>query len=87
MTNTAGLLERLRSGLCSSAALPKCLSRFSRHHLALTFDGLNLNNPVLKYYFNSVQPQAFYSNERQYFLGTRMSLQVQSRPPYAMLAA
>ena len=43
-------------------------------YLALTFDGLNLNNPVLKYYSNPQQPQAFYSNGRQYFLGVRLSL-------------
>ena len=43
-------------------------------HLALTFDGLNLNSPVLKYYSNAEQPQAFYSNGRQYFLGIRVSL-------------
>jgi iron complex outermembrane receptor protein len=43
-------------------------------HFALTFDGLNLYNPVLKYYSNAEQPQAFYSNGRQYYLGVRMSL-------------
>jgi iron complex outermembrane recepter protein len=43
-------------------------------YLALTFDGLNLNIPVLKYYSNPQQPQAFYSNGRQYFLGVRLSL-------------
>jgi iron complex outermembrane receptor protein len=43
-------------------------------HLSLTFDGLNLNNPVLKYYSNPQQPQAFYSNGRQYYLGVRVSL-------------
>ena len=43
-------------------------------HFALTFDGLNLNNPILKYYSNPQQPQAFYSSGRQYFLGLRMSL-------------
>jgi iron complex outermembrane recepter protein len=42
-------------------------------YLALTFDGLNLNNPVLKY-TNPQQPQAFYSNARQYFRGVRLSL-------------
>ena len=42
--------------------------------IALTFNGLNLHNPVLKYYSNAEQPQAFYSNRRQYFLGIRMSL-------------
>ena len=43
-------------------------------HLTLTFDGLNLNNPIIKYYSNAQQPQAFYSNGRQYYLGVRMSL-------------
>jgi len=43
-------------------------------HLSITFDGLNLNNPVLKYYSNPQQPQAFYSNGRQYYLGVRVSL-------------
>jgi iron complex outermembrane recepter protein len=42
-------------------------------NLTLTFDGLNLNNPVLKYYSNPQQPQAFYSNGRQYYLGARLS--------------
>jgi iron complex outermembrane receptor protein len=43
-------------------------------HLMLTFDGLNLNDPVLKYYSNAQQPQAFYTNGRQYYLGVRLSL-------------
>jgi iron complex outermembrane receptor protein len=43
-------------------------------HIALTCDGLNLNNPVLKYYSNPQQPQAFYSNGRQYYVGVRLSL-------------
>ncbi len=43
-------------------------------NVRLTFDGLNLNNPVLKYYSNPQQPEAFYSNGRQYFLGVRVSL-------------
>jgi iron complex outermembrane recepter protein len=43
-------------------------------HISLTFDGLNLNNPRLKYYSNAEQPQAFYTNGRQYYLGIRLSL-------------
>ncbi|HME40852.1 MAG TPA: TonB-dependent receptor [Steroidobacteraceae bacterium] len=43
-------------------------------HISMTFDGLNLNNPVLKYYSNPQQPQAFYTNGRQYYLGVRLSL-------------
>lgn len=42
--------------------------------IALTFDGLNLNDPIIKYYSNAAQPQAFYSNGRQYFLGFRIKL-------------
>jgi iron complex outermembrane receptor protein len=42
--------------------------------LTITFDGLNLNNPIIKYYSNAEQPQAFYSNGRQYFLGVRIAL-------------
>jgi iron complex outermembrane recepter protein len=42
--------------------------------LTVTFDGLNLNNPVLKEYgFNQDMPEAFYVNGRQYFLGVRLS--------------
>ena len=41
----------------------------------LTFDALNLNNPVLKYYGeNRDQPRALYSNGRQYYFGVRMEL-------------
>jgi iron complex outermembrane receptor protein len=43
-------------------------------HLALQFDGLNLNNPRLKYYANPQQPEAFYSNGRQFYFGVRLSL-------------
>jgi iron complex outermembrane receptor protein len=44
------------------------------NELALTFDGLNLNNPIIKYYSNAQEPQAFYSNGRQYFLGFRLKM-------------
>ena len=43
-------------------------------HLEFTFDALNLNDPRLKYYTNPEQPQAFYTNGRQYFLGIRLTL-------------
>ena len=40
--------------------------------LNLSFDMLNLNNPVLKYYAkNPDQPTAFYSNGRQFYLTLR----------------
>ncbi|QPF72610.1 TonB-dependent receptor [Roseateles sp. DAIF2] len=44
-------------------------------HLSLQIDGLNLNNPTLKYYGETKdQPRAFYSNGRQIFVGIRASL-------------
>jgi iron complex outermembrane recepter protein len=39
--------------------------------LSVSLDALNLNNPKLKYYQANGQPQAFYSNGRQYYLNFR----------------
>jgi iron complex outermembrane recepter protein len=40
--------------------------------LSLHLEGLNLNDPILKYYgVDENQPRAFYSNGRQYYLGFR----------------
>lgn len=42
--------------------------------LSLSLDGLNLNNPTLKYYADSPdQPRAFLKNGRQYYLNLRLS--------------
>ena len=42
-------------------------------NLTISLDGLNLNNPTLKYYGdNKEQPRAFYSNGRQFYLSARM---------------
>ena len=44
-------------------------------NLQVTFDALNINNPILKYYAsNKDQPRAFYENGRQYYLTLRMKL-------------
>ena len=44
-------------------------------HLSFTFDGLNLNNPKLKYYgADRSQPLSTYSNGRQFYAGVRVSL-------------
>ena len=43
-------------------------------NFTITFDGLNLSGPIIKYYSNAEQPQAFYSNGRQYFLGVRIAM-------------
>jgi len=41
-------------------------------NLSVNLDGLNLNNPTLKYYAsNTDQPRAFYTNGRQYYLTLR----------------
>jgi iron complex outermembrane receptor protein len=41
-------------------------------NLSVTLDGMNLNNPTLKYYaLNTDQPRAFYKNGRQYYLTLR----------------
>jgi iron complex outermembrane receptor protein len=43
--------------------------------MSIHFDGLNLNDPVLKMYgANKDQPRAFYANGRQYYLTLRMKL-------------
>jgi iron complex outermembrane receptor protein len=43
--------------------------------VSFTFEGLNLNNPTLKYYgLNEDQPRAFYVNGRQFYFGVRVSL-------------
>ena len=42
---------------------------------SITLDGLNLNNPTLKYYaLNTDQPRAFYKNGSQYYLDFHFKL-------------
>ncbi|MGP8034148.1 MAG: TonB-dependent receptor [Steroidobacteraceae bacterium] len=42
---------------------------------SITLDGMNLNNPTLKYYaLNTDQPRAFYKNGSQYYLNFRFKL-------------
>jgi iron complex outermembrane recepter protein len=44
-------------------------------HFSVTLDGMNLNNPTLKYYgLNKYQPRAFYRNGSQYYLNFRFKL-------------
>ena len=43
------------------------------NNVTLTLEGLNLNNPTLKYYgANTDQPRAFYKNGRQFYAGVRV---------------
>lgn len=39
--------------------------------LSISLDGLNLNNPTIKYYQSAAIPTSFYSNGRQYYLNFR----------------
>jgi iron complex outermembrane receptor protein len=39
--------------------------------LSISLDGLNLNNPTIKYYQSASIPTSFYSNGRQYYLNFR----------------
>lgn len=71
LVGLANVTQQYEAGIGTLAA---SLNYTVNEHLMFTFDGLNLNNPVLKYYSNAEQPQAFYSNGRQYYLGVRLSL-------------
>jgi len=51
--------------------LAASLSYKATDWLSISVDALNLNNPDLKYYQANGQPQAFYSNGRQYYLNLR----------------
>ena len=43
-------------------------------NVSLTFDALNLNDPILKYYANDPdQPRAFYDNGRQFYFGVKVN--------------
>ena len=43
--------------------------------ISVSLDGMNLNNPKLKYYANNPdQPTAFYVNGRQYYLSLRVKM-------------
>ena len=58
-----------------TGVLSASLSYSFNKNVALTFDALNLNDPVLKYYgANEDQPRAFYTNGRQYYFGVRVKL-------------
>jgi iron complex outermembrane receptor protein len=70
-----GLVQAVPQHDAAVGSLAMSINYKINDHFTLTFDALNMNNPVLKEYgLNSDQPQAFYTNGRQYFLGLRMSL-------------
>jgi iron complex outermembrane receptor protein len=58
-----------------TGTLSASLSYTFSKNFSIYLDGLNLNDPVLKYYgANRDQPRAFYSNGRQYYFGLRYKL-------------
>jgi iron complex outermembrane receptor protein len=70
-----GLYDAYPQVMAGTGSLAASLSYKINDRLSLTFDGLNLNNPLLRYYGeNTNQPIAFYSNGRQFFLGLRAKL-------------
>jgi iron complex outermembrane receptor protein len=55
--------------------LAASLAYIVNDNFSVTLDGLNLNNPTLKYYAVNVdQPRAFYKNGSQYYLNLRFKL-------------
>ncbi|HEY2462680.1 MAG TPA: TonB-dependent receptor [Steroidobacteraceae bacterium] len=59
----------------SIGTLSASLGYTMNDHFSITLDGMNLNNPILKYYaLNTTQPRAFYKNGSQYYLNFRFKL-------------
>ena len=57
-----------------TAVLNASLGYKVNEHLAFSLDGLNLNNPKLKYYaLNRDQPRSIYVNGRQYYFNVRFN--------------
>jgi iron complex outermembrane receptor protein len=70
-----GLYNAFPQVMAGTGNLDASMSYKINDRLSLTFDALNLNNPILRYYgMNTDQPIAFYSNGRQFFLGLRMKM-------------
>jgi iron complex outermembrane recepter protein len=59
----------------SIGTLSASLGYTMNEHFSITLDGMNLNNPTLKYYaLNTDQPRAFYKNGSQYYLNFRFKM-------------
>jgi iron complex outermembrane recepter protein len=55
--------------------LSASLSYIVNDNWSVSLDGMNLNNPTLKYYaLDETQPRAFYKNGSQYYLNLRFKL-------------
>lgn len=72
---SGGLYNSFPQVMDGTGNLAASLSYKINDSLTLTFDALNLNNAVLRYYGqNKDQPIALYSNGRQYYFGLRATL-------------
>jgi iron complex outermembrane receptor protein len=58
----------------STGTLAATLGYKYNDNIAFTLDGMNLNNPILKYYGQQgeSQPERFYENGRQYYLNVHL---------------
>ncbi|CDG84767.1 TonB-dependent receptor [Janthinobacterium agaricidamnosum] len=71
----AGLFSSSPQYVAGTGNLAASLNYKINETYSLTFDVLNLNNAVLKYYgANKDQPTALYSNGRQYYFGLRAKI-------------
>ena len=58
-----------------TGVLSASLSYALNPNISFSFEALNLNDPILKYYgANTDQPRAFYANGRQYYFNVRFKL-------------
>ncbi|ELX08608.1 TonB-dependent receptor [Janthinobacterium sp. HH01] len=72
---SGGLYNSFPQVMAGTGNLAASVSYKINENLSITFDALNLNNAVLRYYGeNKDQPIASYSNGRQYYLGLRGKL-------------
>jgi iron complex outermembrane receptor protein len=72
---SGGLYNSFPQVMAGTGNLAASVSYKINENLSVTFDALNLNNAVLRYYgMNKDQPIASYSNGRQYYLGLRGKL-------------
>jgi iron complex outermembrane receptor protein len=72
---SGGLYNSFPQVMAGTGNLAASLNYKISENLSLTFDALNLNNAVLRYYgMNKDQPIASYSNGRQYYFGVRGKL-------------
>jgi iron complex outermembrane receptor protein len=68
-----GLDRSTAENQASEGTLALSLNYDVTDNIALTFDALNLNDPILKYYANNTtQPRAFYDNGRQFYFGVKV---------------